>query len=49
MAAFTALMTDVLGIEMTVGTTTLSLGAIALGSTILGLGIGFFKSLKGKR
>jgi len=49
MAAFTTLITDVLAIDLTIGTTTLSLGGIALGVTILGAGIGFFKKLGGRR
>ncbi len=49
MADFVSLMTDVLGISLTIGTTTLTLGGIALGVTILGAGVGFFRSLKGRR
>jgi hypothetical protein len=48
MADFVGYMTDVLGISLTVGTTTLTLGAIALGTIILSAGVGFFKKLKGK-
>ena len=49
MAEFTALIVDVLGIDLTIGTTTLSLGGIALGVTILGAGVGFFRKLGGRR
>ena len=49
MVEFTALMTDVLGLSLTIGTTTLTLGGIALGVTILGAGVGFFKKLGGRR
>jgi|GEM_PF-4218388 len=49
MAEFTALMTDVLSLELTIGTTTLSLGGIALGTTILGAGVAFFRKLGGRR
>ena len=49
MADFITLMTDVLGISLTIGTTTLSLGGIALGVTVLGAGVGFFRKLGGRR
>lgn len=49
MADFTALMVDVLGISLTIGTTTLTLGGIALGVTILGAGVNFFRKLGGRR
>lgn len=49
MAPFITLMTDVLAIELTIGTTTLSLGGIALGVTLLGAGVGFFRKLGGRR
>ncbi|MBI5945354.1 MAG: hypothetical protein HY864_13375 [Chloroflexi bacterium] len=49
MAAFTTLITDVLGVSLTIGTTTLTLGGIALGVTILGAGVGFFRKLGGRR
>lgn len=49
MAAFTTLVTDVLSIDLTIGTTTLSLGGIALGTIILGAGVGFFRKLGGRR
>jgi hypothetical protein len=49
MAEFVTLMTDVLAIDLTIGTTTLSLGGIALGTIVLGAGIGFFRKLGGRR
>jgi len=49
MAGFITLITDVLAIELTLGTTTLSLGGIALGVTIMGAGVGFFRKLGGRR
>jgi len=49
MAAFTTLITDVLDISLTIGTTTLTLGAVALGAAILGVGIGVYKKLGGRR
>ena len=47
MAEFTGLLTDVLALSFTIGTTTLTLGGIALGTIVIGAGVGFFKSLKG--
>lgn len=47
MAAFITLLTDVLAIDLTIGTTTLSLGGIALGVIVIGAGVRFFKSLRG--
>jgi hypothetical protein len=49
MAAFTTLVTDVLGVSLTIGTTTLTLGGIALGASILGIGVGFYRKLGGRR
>jgi hypothetical protein len=49
MAEFTQLVTDVLGVSLTIGTTTLTLGAIALGASILGVGVGFYRRLGGRR
>ena len=49
MAEFTALITDVLAVSLTIGTTTLTLGAMALGSAILGIGIGGWRKLGGRR
>ncbi len=49
MGGFISLMTEVLGIELTVGTVTLTLGAVALGVIVIGAGVKFFKSLKGGR
>jgi hypothetical protein len=42
-------MTDVLAIDLTIGTTTLSLGGIALGSIVLASGVAFFRKLGGRR
>lgn len=47
MPAFTTMLTDVLAIDLTLGTTTLSMGGIALGVIVIGAGVKFFKSLKG--
>jgi hypothetical protein len=49
MPEFVTLMTNVLAIDLSIGTTTLSLGGIALGVTILGAGVGFFRKLGGRR
>jgi len=49
MPAFITLLTDVLAIDLTIGTTTLSLGGIALGVIVVGAGVRFFKSLRGGR
>ncbi len=49
MADFIGYIGDVLDITLTVGTVSLSLGAVALGSIVLSAGVGFFKSLKGRR
>ena len=49
MAAFITLLTDVLGISLTIGTTTLTLGGVALGVIVVGAGVRFFKSLRGGR
>jgi len=49
MAGFITLLTDVLAIDLTIGTTTLSLGGIALGVIVVGAGVRFFKSLRGGR
>ncbi len=49
MGGFISLMTEVLGISLTVGTVTLTLGAVALGTIVIGSGVRFFKSLKGGR
>lgn len=48
MTDFIGYITDVLSISLTVGTTTLTLGAVALGMIVLGAGVKFFKSLKGR-
>jgi hypothetical protein len=47
-ADFIGYITEVLGISLTVGTTTLSLGGVALGMIVLSAGVGFFKKLKGR-
>ncbi len=49
MAGFITLLTDVLAIDLTLGTTTLSLGGIALGVLVVGAGVSFFKKLGGRR
>jgi len=49
MADFIGLVTDVMDVTMTIGTTTLSLGALALGGALLAAGVGFYKSIKGRR
>jgi len=49
MAGFITLLTDVLAIELTLGTTTLSLGGIALGVIVVSAGVGFFRKLGGRR
>lgn len=49
MAGFVTAMTDILGIELTLGADTYTLGGIALGVVLLGAGVGFFRSLKGRR
>jgi len=49
MPAFVTLLTDVLAIDLSIGTTTLSLGGIALGVIVVGAGVRFFKSLRGGR
>ena len=48
MADFIGYITDVLDISLTVGTTTLTLGAVALGMIVLSAGVSFFKKLKGR-
>jgi hypothetical protein len=45
LAEFVSYITDVLGISWTVGTTTLTLGGIALGTIILSAGVRFFRQL----
>lgn len=47
MAEFIGYITDVLAIELTVGTVTLSLGAVALGMIVLSAGVRFWKRLRG--
>lgn len=49
MVEFIGYMTDVLAIELTTGTVTLSLGGIALGVIIIKRGVAFFKGLFGSR
>jgi len=49
MADYVGLITDVLDISFTVGTVTLTLGAVAIGSIVLGAGVGFFKKLGGRK
>jgi hypothetical protein len=48
MASFISNITEVLGISLTVGTTTLTLGGVALGMIVLSAGVNFFKKLKGR-
>lgn len=49
MAEFIGYITDVLAIEFVLGTTTLTLGGIALGVTLVGVGVGFYKKVAGRR
>ena len=49
MAEFIALIEPVLGLSLTIGTTTITLGAIALGTVLFGVGVGAFRKLAGKR
>jgi len=49
MADFVGLITDVLDISFTVGTVSLTLGAVAIGMIVLGAGVKFFKKLGGGR
>jgi len=49
MADFVGLITDVLDISFTVGTVTLTLGAVAIGMIVLGAGVAFFRKLGGRR
>jgi len=49
MAGFIGYISDVLAVELVLGTVTLTLGGIALGTIVLGAGVAFFKSLKGRR
>jgi hypothetical protein len=49
MAGWITELTNILGVELTLGTTSYTLGGIALGSIILYSGVRFFKSLKGGR
>lgn len=46
MTTFMAWLTSFLGVELTLGTDTYTLGGIVLGVTLVGIGIGFFKSMK---
>jgi len=48
MAEWIGYMTDVLGIELTIGATTLSLGGVALGVIIIRQGVKFFRSVGGR-
>lgn len=49
MAGLISIITSVLGISLTLGTDTYTLGGIALGVLMIGVGIGFFKRVKGGR
>ena len=49
MAGFVTAMTDILGISLTLGTDTYTLGGIALGVILLFSGVKFFRSLKAGR
>ncbi len=46
MAGFVSAMTSILGINLTLGTDSYTLGGIALGVILLGSGVAFFKGLK---
>jgi len=43
------LLMDVLSIDFTLGTVTMNLGGIALGSILISAGVGFFRKLGGRR
>jgi hypothetical protein len=45
MSDFIGYMTDILGISLTIGTTTLTLGGVAIATIVLAAGVRFFKSL----
>jgi len=49
MADFITLITSVLDIEFTIGLTTISLGAVAIATIVLGAGVAFFKSVRSRR
>lgn len=49
MAEYIAMLMDVLDIEFTVGTTSITLGAIAAATLILSAGVGFFRKIAGRR
>lgn len=49
MAGFITEITNVLGIELVLGTLTMTLGGIALGTILLGAGVAFAKKAGGRR
>lgn len=52
MAGLIAIITDVLAVELSLGGTpevVFTLGGLALGVTMIGVGLAFFKRVKGRR
>jgi len=49
MAAFVAELMEVLNISLTIGTTTITLGGLAIGTALLGAGLGLYRGIKGRR
>lgn len=45
MAEFTTMVTDILGIDLTLGATTFTLGGLALAGSILGIGVSLYRRL----
>jgi len=49
MSAFVAELMEVLNISLTIGTTTITLGGLAIGTALLGAGLGLYRGIKGRR